>query len=313
MTCPADSLAASGTVCRPKAGDCDIAESCDGASAACPADTFVAQGTLCRASVGGCDSAESCSGTAGTCPADNTSCQSGFYCSGATCISKRSNGQACSSHAQCHSGNCYDGYCCNKRCGGVCRNCGLAGQQGTCVTYAHDTDPENECGAYQCYHTPSAPICPTNCDRDSECKSTHFCYRIGITSGKCVPKLQDGDTCHDDNRCASGHCWRWPGVNNAGRCCSTACDGCCGDCSTGTCQNKPIYSQPNISTCGRYTCDGQGGRFTSCVKDAFNCSAHCGSAYWCWAGKCEKDLPGGAACLGSCQCKSDFCWFWSCR
>ena len=92
----------SGTECRPSAGQCDVAESCTGASGACPAngfqpnttscvgtsngdtcdgtdscngsgacvDGYLAATTECRASAGQCDVAESCTGTSGACPAD---------------------------------------------------------------------------------------------------------------------------------------------------------------------------------------------------------------------------------------------------
>ena len=47
-SCPADVLAASGTLCRPAAGVCDVAETCTGTSPACPTDVLVAAGTTCR-------------------------------------------------------------------------------------------------------------------------------------------------------------------------------------------------------------------------------------------------------------------------
>jgi hypothetical protein len=56
-------LAAGGTVCRPSAGNCDVAEMCNGSAGSCPADGFVAAGTLCRASAGGCDVSETCTGS----------------------------------------------------------------------------------------------------------------------------------------------------------------------------------------------------------------------------------------------------------
>jgi hypothetical protein len=60
---------ARGTSCRPVAGICDVAETCDGTGAPCPADGFVT-GTVCRASAGVCDLAEVCSGTSASCPPD---------------------------------------------------------------------------------------------------------------------------------------------------------------------------------------------------------------------------------------------------
>eukprot|EP00754_Rhynchopus_humris_P008880 Rhum_TRINITY_DN13862_c0_g1::Rhum_TRINITY_DN13862_c0_g1_i1::g.65126::m.65126 len=70
--CPADAVAAAGTVCRAAvAGGCDVAETCDGVSTACPFDVIAAAGTVCRAAVaGGCDVAETCDGASNTCPTD---------------------------------------------------------------------------------------------------------------------------------------------------------------------------------------------------------------------------------------------------
>ena len=89
-----------GTECRAAAGDCDVAEACDGTNAACPADATKQSGTACtddgnpcttdtcdgtsntcqhaagnagtecRAAAGVCDVAEACDGTNTACPAD---------------------------------------------------------------------------------------------------------------------------------------------------------------------------------------------------------------------------------------------------
>jgi cysteine-rich repeat protein len=77
-TCPADAHATSGTVCRAAAGVCDVAETCDGTSAACPAD--MKSTAVCRPSAGVCDVAESCDGAANDCPpngfaANTTECR----------------------------------------------------------------------------------------------------------------------------------------------------------------------------------------------------------------------------------------------
>ena len=68
--CPVDGVATVGTVCRAAAGQCDIAEQCDGASKLCPTDAFEPITTVCRAAAGQCDVAENCTGTAAACPAD---------------------------------------------------------------------------------------------------------------------------------------------------------------------------------------------------------------------------------------------------
>ncbi|MFO0650315.1 MAG: MopE-related protein [Polyangiales bacterium] len=66
--CPAVAMLPASTVCRAAAGPCDVAESCTGSSAACPADSFAASSTVCRASAGVCDVAESCTGSSAACP-----------------------------------------------------------------------------------------------------------------------------------------------------------------------------------------------------------------------------------------------------
>ena len=59
-----------GTSCRPKAGECDIAEVCDGVLPFCPRDRVEMFGTLCRASMGDCDLPELCDGRSAACGAD---------------------------------------------------------------------------------------------------------------------------------------------------------------------------------------------------------------------------------------------------
>src|SRR5262249_29850235 len=51
-----------GAVCRPTAGPCDVAETCDGVTADCPADAVAATDVVCRPAAGACDAAETCDG-----------------------------------------------------------------------------------------------------------------------------------------------------------------------------------------------------------------------------------------------------------
>ena len=81
--CPADALVAANTECRASGGVCDVAEKCNGVSAACPVDSFVAAGTVCRDSTGACDVAEACTGSSATCPA-NAYAAAGTECRPAT-------------------------------------------------------------------------------------------------------------------------------------------------------------------------------------------------------------------------------------
>jgi hypothetical protein len=68
-SCQADLFVAAGTSCgSPPSGLCDVADSCDGAGAC--VDAVATSGTECRASAGFCDVAEQCDGTNKTCPND---------------------------------------------------------------------------------------------------------------------------------------------------------------------------------------------------------------------------------------------------
>jgi List-Bact-rpt repeat protein len=105
-----------GAVCRAAAGQCDVAETCTGASSVCPADVFASSATTCtgasqggacdaadhcggtsntcvdgfepstvecRPAIDGCDVAETCTGSSGSCPADGQSPELGTPCDGA--------------------------------------------------------------------------------------------------------------------------------------------------------------------------------------------------------------------------------------
>jgi len=112
-----------GSVCRPAASECDVAETCDGLSGACPANGFAASGTacsadalpcsddvcngagacthppsaagtVCRPAAGACDAPENCNGSSRTCPSDKLAV-SGFVCrasAGACDVAEKCNG-----------------------------------------------------------------------------------------------------------------------------------------------------------------------------------------------------------------------------
>jgi len=99
-------------VCRPAAGTCDVAESCDGSSDTCPADVLAPTGTTCRAAAGACDVAEVCTGLSGACPPDvflpnNTPCDDSNACTtpdscqGGVCVGTPSPG-TCADHYLCY-------------------------------------------------------------------------------------------------------------------------------------------------------------------------------------------------------------------
>lgn len=92
--------------------------------------------------------------------------------------------RSCMTAADCPSGFCVDGYCCDSACDGACQSCGLPGSKGTCspVTTADD---------------------PDTCTKASTCDSAGLC------------KTKGGESCGADGDCASAAC-------NAGFCCADA-------------------------------------------------------------------------------------------
>lgn len=73
---------AGGTICRPAAGVCDVAEACNGISGACGFDFKYPNTHGCRAANGQCDQAEFCDGVSNDCPPDtflppSTVCRAG--------------------------------------------------------------------------------------------------------------------------------------------------------------------------------------------------------------------------------------------
>ncbi len=59
-------------------------------------------------------------------------CAAGSFCREGACIARQPNGGACTMAAQCVSGNCVDGVCCNTACNGQCEACDVSGSVGTC-------------------------------------------------------------------------------------------------------------------------------------------------------------------------------------
>ncbi|MFH1402966.1 MAG: GLUG motif-containing protein [Candidatus Altiarchaeota archaeon] len=59
-------------------------------------------------------------------------------------------GVSCGDGSECDSGNCVDGVCCDTACAGACKDCDVAGSEGTCTNIPDGQDPEGECGNIDC-------------------------------------------------------------------------------------------------------------------------------------------------------------------
>lgn len=84
-----------GTECRESAGECDVAEICDGIITSCPADGFVATGESCGDISGQCILADACDGV-GICT------DSGFVEDGTAC----DDGNVITVNDRCQAGIC---------------------------------------------------------------------------------------------------------------------------------------------------------------------------------------------------------------
>src|SRR5437867_4262751 len=233
-------IEAAGTVCRPVAGVCDVAETCTGTSSTCPADTFVPATTQCRASAGECDVAEFCPGNGPDCPADakqpsGTACtDDGNPCTTDTCDGANDACQhpAGNAGAVCRAsaGVCDPAESCTgtdaacpadakstaacrpaagpcdvaESCDGVSNGCpadGFVAAGTACRPAAGQCDAAETC-------TGADAACPpdgsqpngTPCDDGNQCTAADAC-QDGTCTGNAA--LLDGAACDDQNSCTS--------------------------------------------------------------------------------------------------------------
>ena len=242
---------------------------------ACAAGTACLSGTCtdgvcCNAACGGTCQACNVAGSTGTCtsipngqdPANE--CPGNTSCNGANACTLFANGVACTLSAECSSGSCVDGVCCNTACNGLCQACTAAktgGTNGTCANITANSDPDNECAG------------------------TAVC-----SAGAC--KKANGDTCATNAECLSATC-----VDSV--CCNTACSGTCQACnvagSVGSCANLPSGQDPANECPGNTSCSGAG----SCVL--FGNGTSCSANAECSSGSCVDGVCCNTACNGTCQ------------
>ncbi len=126
-----------GPTCLP----CAVDKGCDGA-----ADCVSG---FCDINAGGGGGAAT-----GLCKAcgSNQDCSGDDWCdpmtAGGTCVAPRVKGDVCDDSAQCESGHCVDGTCCEEACDGTCEACSTnrTGQpNGECRAIPDGNDPDNEC------------------------------------------------------------------------------------------------------------------------------------------------------------------------
>ena len=218
-----------GTVCRAAAGECDIAEVCDGVALDCPPNRFAATGKACTNPAGGRGTCRDgvcipeCT-TAAMCPAPPAF----LDCAQATCIKGTCGIGPKFGNTLCRpvAGICDFSELCNGTaltcppdrfiaglpCGSPpgCRDKYTVRLQAICSGGGATCPPPStfDCRPYIC----SNGNCRTGCGSDdSLCYDTHYC-----TGGLCQPTKTPGGSCTRDRECVSGLC-------RGGFCCSGAC------------------------------------------------------------------------------------------
>jgi len=241
---------------------------CDGAGTCSSSTLLDCAPLICDAASGACKS--SC--------AEDGDCAAGYACSTGTC--KRLQGATCLGGAECASGSCVDGVCCESACAGTCERCDQAGRLGFCDAIPGGADPDGEC----------ADQGAASCGTSGVCSGARTCavYPAGTTCAAAgctgASTSAPADTCSGAGTCVdAGTVSCFPlTCNPTTGTCRAACsvDGDCAagfGCSAGTC--KKLQGQ---------ACAADGECSSGFCADSFCCDARCGGA-------CEKCSQAGRA------------------
>jgi hypothetical protein len=223
---------------------------------------------------------------------------------------------------RCESGNCVDGFCCDKACSDPCLTCKLPGQAGTCLPVPAGQKPTHMSCPFRSPNDPTA-----KCSYDGTCDGQGAC-RLYPKDTPCSSSSCTGNTFTPPSLCdGKGTCTQPAGFDcTPFRCKDDA------SCFEPPCTNNtqcytlgPVYScDPTTGSCGPLP----NGR--KCTKNEQCTSTHCVDGYCCdvaCTGQCEAcdilsqpgkcspspagDTPhgartpcsgsGGAACGGTCD------------
>jgi hypothetical protein len=306
-----------GTVCR--AGACSDASVvgvnvCDGLGRCKPGPATICAPFNCDRSAGAC---------VVTCKSD-LDCVGGVKCVNGSCGPKPP-GAVCGRDADCASGFCTDGVCCNIGCHGACVSCNQTGHLGTCwpVDLGAD-DPHAMCrdkGPASCGQTGKcdglggcalyaaeticvAPSCSGDrlntagtCDGIGTCRppGVQVCAPYRCSDGACIARCTGDAHCVSGQICDNGSCG--PKANGqpcaaATECMSNFCvDGvCCAEACGGACRSCALPS--SMGRCAPVA-DGAADPRNVCVDKG---AAGCGPD-----GKCDgaagcRIYPPGTTC-----------------
>jgi subtilisin-like proprotein convertase family protein len=223
----------------------------------------------------------------------NDDCQTGRYCDGTACQLSKDNGQTCSTSAECSSGNCVDGYCCDSACNGTCEACNVSGSAGTCTAHAASTDPDNDCIAcLVCNGSGGCVNVPDGDDPVDDCQ------------------LSEAGTCGLNGVCnGTGTCSFWPATQVcAAASCGVASDGLHYEAKAQrSCSGAGACAAVTPSSCGAYRCSKVNGETHLCGT-ACTAATDCVAGFYCDAtSKCVAKSAVGTACTTGDSCMSGYC------
>ncbi len=301
------SACADDTYCGTPA-DCDTVACKNGVCEHAPA----APGTVC--STGVCDAGQACV----KCLEDamNTGCMAGQACSNGTKCVKAScknnlkdstetgvdcggpdcdpcpNGETCGATADCMSGLCEGGVCCDQGfCNGPCRACDMKSRLGICTSLPDGSPGGPACGQFLlctglgfCGVSFSLPI-GALCNNNNQC-DTGLCV-----AGLC--RVIPGQWCEEDVMCASNRC-----VNGVCTACADNNDCATGQCSSGFCKLPGQSVCSNNADCANGKCQSgfcihNVGEPCASLKD---CTTRYCSNNVCTTCTGQNDCPAGTTC-----------------
>ena len=256
QTCATNDDCGSGTCDR---GIC-CASACTGACRKCVAGTGACEPVVSADDLDTCTGASTCD-AAGTC--------------------KKKNGQACTGTAECSSGQCVDGFCCNVACGAVCEACDgvVKGRCDVVAGKAHGdrvrscANDGTQCGGAcdgiardACRFPTSSTGCGTSCSEGVRTASA--CDGKGTCASAAPQPCPGNFACADANVCkvtcaTDTDCGRFHACE-AGKCIPAAkCDG----------DHRIVAPDGRTATdCAPYRCDVEANVCRTSCTDVGQCS-----------------------------------------